>query len=187
VDEPTAPLTWRPTADSFRYLAQFWAVLAVAAGGTVAARGGGPAVAVVAGSVVVVAALLTVGWGRRRVAAALEDPWQPALEGWPPTAAEWAGQLRAGRRKAAQAMALAATFGLLGGVVPVLGFGLAGADVGGAAGAVLLLRMVRRHEMEHGVLVLTAARSADGAGRRGPLVLGVVTPPPAVGRSHRPQ
>lgn len=171
-----APETWRPTADSFRNLALFWAVLGTAAAVVTAAQGSESAVAAIGGSVILCAAAMTAAFGRKRVVAALAEPIHPALSNWPPDHDARRRSVQAGWLNAAKAAAIGAAVGAVGGTVPAIGFGLIGAGFGGAVGGAVLWRLVRRYESANDVTVLTASRRRDTRTRT-PLILGVAARP----------
>ena len=171
-----APTTWRPTADSFRNLLIFWAVLAVAAlPGAIVVAGPGVMAALLTAAVVGGLAV-TLTMSRARVTRALEGAGHPQLGNWPPRPRDRARARKAGWVNAGRAAVFAAVVGGLAGFVPLLGAGMAAAGWAGAIGTTVLWRTVRRYERDSGTYVVTA-RPERTERRRATLELGLVKQP----------
>jgi hypothetical protein len=171
-----APITWRPTADSFRNLLIFWAVLGLAAlpGAIVVAGPGVTAALLIAAALGGLAVTLTMS--RARMTRALEGAGHPQLGNWPPRPRDRARARRAGWVNAGRAGAGAAVAGGLVGFVPLLGAGVVAAGWAGAIGTTVLWRTVRRYERTSGSFVVTA-RPERSDRRRTALELGLVRQP----------
>lgn len=171
-----APTTWRPTADSFRNLLIFWAVLGLAAlpGALVVAGPGVTAALLIAAAAGGLAVTITMS--RARIIRALKEAGHPKLSNWPPRPRERAVARKAGWLNAARAAVLAAVTGGLAGFVPMLGAGVSAAGWAGALGTTVLWRTVRRYERDSGTYVITA-RSDRSERRRANLELGLVKQP----------
>ena len=167
----TAPVTWRPTADSFRNLAVMWSGLAVAATATAATVTDAAVLATLVGLALAGGLVTAVTVSRSRLTRALQAAGRPSIANWPPKPAERERSRRAGWANARKAAVVALVVGAVSGLVPVVGAGVAAAGWAGAVGSVVGWRTVRRYEGAEGVVVVTA-RPGRQERRRGPLELG---------------